>query len=52
VWYVAFTGQTGSHGAASHCWHITGMNFALMFGNSPSQYRSTRIHWCVRPIAA
>ncbi len=24
MWYVAYTGQTGSHGALPQCWHSIG----------------------------
>ena len=48
LWYVAKTGHTDSHGAFSQCWQSMGTKRAFTSGNSPSQYRSMRIHWMAR----
>ena len=52
MWYAAYTGQTGSQGAFSQCWHSIGTTRAPNGSPGsvpPSQYRSIRIQVISRP---
>ena len=53
MWYAAYTGQTGSHGALAQCWHSIGTKRAdtgSPGSSPPSQYRSIRIQVISRPL--